>query len=456
MTTSPSSQARAPRRPLLKTWLRSYFHRELAHVLRRLCVGDEVIVQVGGDGDVAARMDKTASLVTDESSKLPSENVVTTDLTTFEGVDELSPATVLIPDALPRLKDVQATLECIGRRMESSDRLMITCYSSLWDGVYRLAERLRLKSLPRGRENWVNATDLENFLRLAGFQVVRTIPVLLCPVRLPPIDWLLNRIVVRLPLIRHLAMAFVYVARKKGERRDYSISFVIPARNERDNLKPLIEEIPPLGTSVEVIIVEGHSNDGTYEKALELAEEHQLKVAKQTGIGKADAVKLGFEMATGELLFIYDADRTVPMAEVVRFYEIVASGEAEFANGTRLVYPLEDDSMRFFNKLGNRAFTMLLAYILDYPIRDTLCGTKVLFRRDYVRLRALMDTWTVKDPFGDFDLLFGARQLNLAVIDVPIHYKSRRYGSTNILRWTDGFRLARLCAEALRRMVFFI
>ena len=454
--TTGRSEARAARRPFLKRWLRSYFRHELSHVLRRLCVGDDRLVQVGGDGEVAVRMGKPAVLVTDTHTTLPSEDVVVTDLTKFEGVGELSPATVLIPDALPRLRDVQATLECIERRMQSSDRLMVTGYSSLWDWVYRLAERLRLKSRPSGRENWVNATDLENFLRLAGFQVVRRIPGLLWPLRLPPIDWLLNRIVVRLPLLRRLAMAFIYVARKREERRDYSVSIVVPARNERDNLKRLLEEIPPLGKSVEVIIVEGHSNDGTYERALELAAEHQLKVFKQTGTGKADAVKLGFEMATGEMLVIYDADRTVPMKEVARFYEVVASGEAEFANGTRLVYPMEDDSMRFFNKLGNRAFTMLLAYILDYPIRDTLCGTKVLFRRDYLRLRALMDEWTVKDPFGDFDLLFGARQLNLAVIDVPVHYKSRRYGTTNISRWRDGFKLARLCLEALRRMVFFI
>jgi hypothetical protein len=398
---------------------------------------------------------EVVDLLTEDGTEPVVENVTVTNLTTLEGVESLSPGAIVVPDALPTLRDVQATLSSIARRISPRDRVMVTVYSSLWDSVYRFAEFLGLKARAGRRENWVNPTDLENFLRLTGFQVVRRIPVLLCPVWIPPFDWLLNRIVVRLPLFRRLAMSYIYIARLHGRREDYSVSVVIPARNERDNLKPLFEAFPRLGSSMELIVVEGHSTDGTYERALEIARQFGLKALQQKGIGKADAVRCGFEVATGEMLFIYDADRTVPAEELERFYEVLATGEAEFANGTRLVYPMEDRSMRFFNKLGNRVFTLLLSYILDYPIRDTLCGTKVLFRKDYLRLRKLMDEWSAKDPFGDFDLLFGARQLNLAVIDVPVHYRSRRYGATNIRRWRDGVRLGRLCLEALRRMVFF-
>lgn len=411
-------------------------------------------MQVGGDGGVASKIGKEVLLVTEGESYSSSPNAVAADLTTFDGVGTLSPGAVIIPDALPTLRDVQATLSAIARRISPRDRLMVTVYSSLWDSVYRLAEALGLKARPERPENWVNPTDLENFLRLTGYQVVRRVPVLLCPVPIPPLDWLLNRVVVRLPLFRRLAMCVIYVVRPNKPRKDYSVSIVIPARNERDNLKPMFAALPRLGTKTNLILVEGHSTDGTYAHALELAGDYGVEVLRQTGVGKADAVRCGLEVATGEVLFIYDADRTVPVEELERFYEVLASGQAEFANGTRLVYPMEDQSMRFLNKLGNRAFTLLLSYILDYPIRDTLCGTKVLFREDYRRLRKLMDGWSARDPFGDFDLLFGARQLNLSVIDVPVHYRSRRYGSTNIHRWRDGVRLARLCLEALRRMVF--
>ena len=451
------SRSTAPPRKYspIQRWLRSCFHRELARAFRVLCLGQDRVVQVGGDGRVAENIGKETLLVTEDGSDLPPEKTVLTDMSTLEGVENLSPGAVLIPDALPSLRDVQATLESIARRIQPRDRLMVAVYSSLWDSVYRLAERLGLKARSRSRENWVHPTDLENFLRLTGFQIVRRIPVLLCPVRLPPLDWFLNRIVVRLPVLRHLAMLNIYVARLHRSKGEYSVSILIPARNERDNLEPMLDELPRLGTKTELIVVEGHSTDGTYEKALEIQKERELVVLKQRGVGKADAVRCGFEVAAGDVLYIYDADRTVPVEELKRFYEVLSSGEAEFANGTRLVYPMEDQSMRFLNKLGNRAFTLLLSYILDYPIRDTLCGTKVMFRKDYVKLRQLMDAWAAKDPFGDFDLLFGARQLNLAVIDIPVHYRSRKYGDTNISRWSDGARLGRLCWEALRRMVFF-
>jgi hypothetical protein len=451
--------SQAPTQPFrssfLQRRLRAYFQGELAHVFRSLCAGEVRAVQLGGDGGVVKRMGEDCLHVSDGESCLPPERVIVSDLQTLKSVDSLSPGAILIPDALPTLQDVQATLQAIAERIDSRERLMVSVYSSLWDMVYRAAEKLGLKARPERPVNWVNPTDLENLLRLTGHQVVRKVPVLLCPIRIPLLDRFLNRVVVRLPLLRHLAMSVIYVARLRPKRRELSVSVVIPARNERDNLKPLLQELPKLGSGTELIIVEGHSIDGTYERALELAKEFELKVLRQEGIGKADAVRAGFDAASGDVLMIYDADRTVPPDEVSRFYQALASGEAEFANGTRTMYPMEDRSMRFLNKLGNRAFTLLLSYILDYPIRDTLCGTKVFFRRDYSRIRTLMEEWSSCDPFGDFELLFGARYLNLAVIDVPVHYRSRRYGTTQIHRWRDGVLLARFCLKAMRRMVFF-
>jgi glycosyltransferase involved in cell wall biosynthesis len=165
-------------------------------------------------------------------------------------------------------------------------------------------------------------------------------------------------------------------------------------------------------------------------------------------------VRLGFQHAQGDILMILDADLTVPPEDLPRFYNALYKGRAEFINGVRLVYPMEKEAMRFLNLLGNKFFSLVFSWLLGQPIKDTLCGTKALWKTDYERIAANRSYFGDFDPFGDFDLLFGAAKLNLKIIEVPIRYRERTYGTTNISRWKHGWLLLRMVFFALRRIKF--
>jgi glycosyltransferase involved in cell wall biosynthesis len=236
------------------------------------------------------------------------------------------------------------------------------------------------------------------------------------------------------------------------------VSVIVPARNEAGNIRPLLERIPKLGEKTEVIFVEGNSTDDTWDvvqkTVAEYAGPHTVSCCKQAGRGKGDAVRLGFSKATGDILMILDADISVPPEELPRFVDLLARQQCEFANGSRLVYPMEKQAMQFLNMLANKAFGWLFTYLLGQRLRDTLCGTKVLRRDDYEKIAAHRAYFGDFDPFGDFDLLFGAARLNLKITDVPVHYKQRTYGSTNISRFRHGLLLLRMCAFAARKIKF--
>jgi glycosyltransferase involved in cell wall biosynthesis len=236
-----------------------------------------------------------------------------------------------------------------------------------------------------------------------------------------------------------------------------SVSVIVPARNEAGNIDTILRRIPEMGNGTEIVFVEGHSTDNTYEaidQSLEMFPERNCKVMRQTGRGKGDAVRLGFEKSSGDVLMILDADMTVPPEDLRRFFDAIIEGNGEFINGVRLVYPLEDQSMRFFNILGNKFFSLAFSWLLGQPIKDTLCGTKVLWRRDYMKIvdnRAYFGNF---DPFGDFDLLFGAAKLNLKIAEMPVRYRARIYGDTNISRWRHGWLLLKMVGFAAKRIKF--
>ena len=231
---------------------------------------------------------------------------------------------------------------------------------------------------------------------------------------------------------------------------------IIAARNESGHIDELLERIPDMGSHTEIIFVEGNSTDDTYEAiARAIANSpRDCKLLKQPGKGKGDAVRAGFNIAKCDILMILDADITVPPEDLQRFYDVLALGIGEFANGVRLVYPMENDAMRFLNLLGNKFFSWAFSWLLGQPIRDTLCGTKVLWASDYQKIASGRSYFGDFDPFGDFDLLFGAARQNLKLVEVPIRYRARRYGETNIQRWQHGWLLLRMVAFAARRIKF--
>jgi glycosyltransferase involved in cell wall biosynthesis len=182
--------------------------------------------------------------------------------------------------------------------------------------------------------------------------------------------------------------------------------------------------------------------------------DRDIKVLVQKGRGKGDAVRLGFSQASGDLLMILDADLSVAPEDLPQFYDALVKGKGEFINGSRLVYAKDPQAMRFLNLLGNKFFALLLTRLLGQPVKDTLCGTKVLYRCDYERIARGRAYFGDFDPFGDFDLLFGAAKQNLKIIEIPIRYRQRIYGTTNISRFTHGWLLVQMCVHAARKLLF--
>ncbi|HBB65070.1 MAG TPA: glycosyl transferase [Candidatus Vogelbacteria bacterium] len=368
---------------------------------------------------------------------------------------------IILSDVLGRVYDVQALLISIRGLTLPESRLIITQYSALWEPILRLASFLKLRS-PNSEQNWLSAGDIVNFLTLADFEVVTMGRKLLLPVYVPLLSALLNRYIAQIPLINRLCLVNYFVARSRPtlnhRAHNPSVSIVIPARNEAGTIQRIIDELPALGAFTELIFIEGNSSDHTRaeieKRVAKYRGSQRLLWSVQSGRGKGDAVRKGFAMATGDVLMIYDADMTVPASEIQRFYSAITESRGEFINGSRLVYPMEKESMRLLNFIANKCFGILFSWILGQRLKDTLCGTKVLWRADYADIIAGRSFFGDFDPFGDFDLLFGAAKLNKKIVDLPVHYKERTYGSTNISRFSHGWLLLKMVIFAARKIKF--
>jgi glycosyltransferase involved in cell wall biosynthesis len=301
--------------------------------------------------------------------------------------------------------------------------------------------------------------DVSNMLYLTGFEVIRAWPEIIWPLRTPVVHGVLNRFLGKLWPFSLIALTNFIVARPKPSAADTKplVSVIVPARNEAGHIAQILERTPEMGNGTEIVFVEGHSKDDTYvtiEREIGNHPQRRCQLLRQTGTGKGDAVRLGFKRANGELLMILDADLTVPPEELPRFYDAAHSGKAEFVNGVRLVYPMEKQAMRFFNLVGNKFFSLAFSRLLGQPVKDTLCGTKVLWKETYETIAANRAYFGDFDPFGDFDLLFGAAKANLKMVDLPIRYQERQYGTTNIQRWKHGWLLLRMVIFAAGRIKF--
>ncbi|HEY1587418.1 MAG TPA: glycosyltransferase family 2 protein, partial [Polyangia bacterium] len=314
--------------------------------------------------------------------------------------------------------------------------------------------------MPIQQQNWLGMGDLQNLLELNHFEVIRSGTAQLLPIDIPVAASVANRYFAQLPGLRHLALTQYFVCKLAAgggplPTRDYSCTVVVPCKNERGNVDDIVARTPDMGKGTELIFVDGNSNDGTVEaieKHIRAGTRKNMRLIHQgDGKGKGDAVRKGFAAATGDVLFILDADLTVPPEDLPKFYAAIAEGKAEFVNGSRLVYPMEGEAMRFLNSLGNKFFGLALSAILEQRLKDTLCGTKVLFRRDYERIAANRGFFGDFDPFGDFDLLFGAAKQNLKIVELPIRYRARTYGETKISRFKEGAILARMTWHAFQK-----
>lgn len=358
------------------------------------------------------------------------------------------------------LTDIQGTLQNLQGAAHERTRLHVTTLNTLWRHPLNLAVGLG-SVMPQPPSNWLSHEDLFNLLELSGWEIVSFERIQLVPFEWPLVSALFNKILVQLPLIRHFGITLSITARPRRVCRPsgaINCTVVVPARNEAGNIRPALERIPVLGRQTEIIFVEGNSRDDTWQaiqrETAAYRGPHLVRAMQQPGKGKWDAVRTGFAAAQGDVLVIQDADLTAPPEDLAKFYEALVNGSAEFVNGSRLVYPMEARAMRFLNLLGNKFFATALSYVLGQTVKDSLCGTKMLLRSDYERLLRRIAELGDFDPFGDFNLLFGAALLNLRIRDLPVRYKDRTYGETNISRFTHGWLLLRMTWFALWRVKF--
>jgi SAM-dependent methyltransferase len=441
---------------------RSY-HRRLEEIYRYLVIPGQRVLELGcGNGDLLAALAPARGVGVDFSPEMIGRararhagleffEMDAHDLRGLPGPFDV----ILLSDLVNDLWDVQAVLEQLRALCEPHTRVLLNFQSGLWQLPLSLAQRARLAT-DMLVQNWLTVEDVSGMLNLAGFEAIRHTPEILWPL---PLGGWANKFLVRFWPFRELAISNFLVARL-GEpvpQPDPGVSVIVPARNESGNIRAIFERTPRMGRETELIFVEGHSRDDTYaaiEREMAAHPGVSSQLIRQTGIGKADAVRAGFAKARGEILMILDADLTVPPEDLPRFYAALRSGHGEFINGVRLVYPMEKQAMQGLNFVGNKLFSLTFSWLIGQPIKDTLCGTKVLWRWDYELIAKNRSYFGEFDPFGDFDLIFGAARLNLKIVDLPIRYRERTYGSTNISRWKHGWLLLRMVAFAARKMKF--
>lgn len=453
----------ASQRPKWQRRNRSY-HRLLTKYFSFFVPENAKVLEIGcGTGDLLASLKPSRGVGVDFS-----HNVIEIAESNYPGLEFLVQDAgsleinetfdyIILSDLVGSLWDVQAVFENLQGVCHKRTRIIVSYYNYLWEPIMRLGEIFNLK-LRQPLQNWLSSKDIINILQLTGFETIRSDKKILFPKYLPIFSWFVNSYVANLPLVRYLTLTNFIIARPVNEKtKEYSVSIIIPARNEKGNIENAITQTPAFGSEQEFIYVEGNSSDGTYEEILRIKIKYpskNIKIIKQSGKGKGNAVREGFEIATGDILFILDADLTTPPEDMPKFYEALRKNRGEFINGCRLVYPMEKQAMRFINLIANKSFGVIFSFLLGQRLKDTLCGTKVLFKKDYEIIKSNRGYFGDFDPFGDFDLLFGAAKLNLKIVEVPVRYYERRYGSSQINRFRHGWLLLRMCFFAAKKIKF--
>jgi SAM-dependent methyltransferase len=456
----------APKREyyLKKNW---YYHKSLHELCGFFVRKDTSVLQIGsGSGELLSFLkprkgvgiDISAALVSLAQKKYRKLKFLHQDIHQISLREKYD--YVILSDVIGHLSDVQKVFENIKKVSDQDTRIIITYYNFLWEPFIILAEKLGLK-MPNLTQNWLSLNDIQNLLYLADLEVVKKGNALLIPIYIPYISNFINKYIARLPLIKQLCLVQYVVARRKPTnlKKEYKVSVIIPARNEEGNIENAVRRTPKLGKWDELIFVEGNSSDQTKKEIQRVIEKYKKRrnlrlISQGKGRGKGDAVRKGFAKAKGDILMILDADLTMPPEELPKYYKVISERTGEFVMGSRLVYPMENQAMRFLNILGNKFFSLAFSFLLDQKIKDTLCGTKVLFKDHYNQIVKNRSYFGDFDPFGDFDLIFGAAKLNLKIVEIPIRYKARTYGETNISRFKHGYLLFKMVIFASKKIKF--
>ncbi len=448
----------------VKQKLVRYYYEELEKLLLLLIPKDLSLIEIGcNNGSLLKKLKPKeaigAYIVTEHVKSQETKSVQFLE-TIPEEIPDLGKKFdyLLFFNSIGYIEDIKKTLEQTKKFCKDDSRIIFTYYNYLWEPLFLFLETIGLKEKQKLRQNWLSITDINNILSLADFEIVEKDQFMIIPFYIPIVSKVFNKYFSRLPLLQKLCLVEYVIARPVAKKKkEFSVSVVIAARNEAGTIEDAVKRISLLGNHTEIIFVEGHSKDNTREeikRVMAKYKEKDIKLFIQDEKGKGDAIRKGFDNASGEILMILDADLTVIPEDLTQFYNAIAEGKGEFINGSRLVYPMENEAMRPLNLIGNKGFSMMFSWLLNQRIKDTLCGTKVLFKKDYLKIKAGREYFGDFDPFGDFDLLFGAAKLHLKIIEIPIRYKSRVYGVTNIQRFTHGWLLIRMCLFATRKLKF--
>ena len=441
-----------------------YYYSDQEKYFRFLIPERLSILELGcGTGDLLNALNPIRGVGIDFSSKMlhiaeeryPNLEFRKADIEEIDGWGETFDI-LIMSDVIGHLMDIEETFRRIHIFCQPDTRIVVSYYNFLWEPILKIGELLGLK-MPQHYQNWLSSDDICNLLSLAHFQIVKIDFRLLIPKKIPFFSDVINRYFASLPIVRKFCLCQYIVARpiKQKEKTSYFTTILIPCKNERDNIDPAIKRIPPFGQHQEIIFVDGRSTDGTQQEIKRMIKSYpdkNIKLIIQSGHGKGDAVRHGFNAASGDILMILDADLTVPPEDLPKFYMALAEDHGEFINGCRLIYPMEKQAMRFLNYLGNKFFSMMFTWLLNQRFKDTLCGTKALFKKDYDKIQANRSYFGDFDPFGDFDLIFGAVKQNLKVVEVPIRYRERTYGRTNISRFRHGWLLIKMTIFAYKKI----
>lgn len=354
--------------------------------------------------------------------------------------------------------DILRALERIRRHCTPETRIVVINYSQLWEPVLEIASKIGLRS-QFVESNWVSENDIRGFLKLAGFRPVRKHRLMLFPKWIPGFSRLLNGLLARLPGLRGLCLMQVMVARPLAEPKhedDITVSVVVPCRNEAGNVRQAVERIPKMGKHTEILFCDDRSTDGTADEVrrmIALYPDKDIRLVEGPGICKAENVWAGFRAARADVLVILDADLTVMPEELPMFVRALVTLQGDFVNGSRLIYPMPHLAMKFANMIGNKFFGWVFSFLLDQRIKDTLCGTKVLWRKDWCRMEVNLGSWGIKDLWGDYELLFGASKLHMEVVEVPVHYQERIHGVTKMTKvFSNGLRMLLICWHAWNQL----
>jgi SAM-dependent methyltransferase len=452
-----------------------YYHDALARILRVRVPPGQRVLEIGcGAGELLASLAPALGVGLDLSGRAIAAarerhrganlHFVEGDAADPEVLERLPGPfdTIVLVNTVTQLLDVQRTLEGLRHLCHPRTRVLLYSYSRVWQPALSLAEALGLRHR-QPPDSWLPPEEVVNMLTLADYEVVRMDRQLLLPVHVPLISDLVNRYLGHLPLVDALSLMYGIIARPAptrdhvGRSSDPSTSVVIPCRNEAGHIRPLVARLPQLAPNSEFLFVEGQSTDDTVAEIERVIAENPgrpFRLLRQPGKGKGDAVRHGFAHARGEVLLILDSDMGVAPEDIPQFVQALVRGKAEMVNGSRLVYPMEGQAMRFLNLLANKFFAWLFSWLLGQQVRDTLCGTKALYREDYERIARARSYFGDFDPFGDFDLLFGAARLSLRIRDLAVRYHARTYGATNISRFRHGWLLLRMSSFAARKLKF--